>query len=85
MSINMQIALKMHQKLVMTQQYQQAIKLLQLNHMELAAAIEQELMENPALEESLDGGEEISSEAEDRMADDLRRVEADQAEQNNGQ
>lgn len=86
MAINMHMGLaqKQTQKLVMTQAYQQAIKLLQLNHMELAAAIEQELMENPALEESSDGGEEITSEAEDRMVDELRHIEADAAEQSNG-
>lgn len=83
-NMHMGLAQKQTQKLVMTQAYQQAIKLLQLNHMELAAAIEQELMENPALEESSDGGDEISSEAEDRMVEELQRVEADVAEQQNG-
>jgi len=39
------------QQLVMTPQLQQAIKLLQLNRMELAEVINQELMENPILEE----------------------------------
>ncbi|MBU6153729.1 MAG: RNA polymerase factor sigma-54 [Bdellovibrionales bacterium] len=43
--------LKLGQNLVMTPQLQQAIKLLQLNHMELAELINQELTENPVLEE----------------------------------
>jgi RNA polymerase sigma-54 factor len=42
------------QKLVMTPQLQQAIKLLQLSLAELAATIQQELAENPALEEAAD-------------------------------
>ncbi len=41
------------QQLVMTPQLQQAIKLLQLSRLELAGMIEQELEENPALEESV--------------------------------
>jgi RNA polymerase sigma-54 factor len=40
------------QKLVMTPQLQQAIKLLQLSRAELAETIQQELAENPALEEA---------------------------------
>lgn len=44
----------MSQNLVMTPQLQQAIKLLQLNHMELAEMVNQELVENPVLEEIQD-------------------------------
>jgi RNA polymerase sigma-54 factor len=50
-------------KLVMTPQMQQAIKLLQLSRMELAETIQQELAENPALEEAPE------SKAEDRFDD----------------
>ena len=39
------------QKLIMTPQLQQAIKLLQLSGLELAEKVQQELGENPALEE----------------------------------
>jgi len=42
--------LRQQQKLVMTIFMQQAIKLLQLNTVELAQAIEEELIENPSLE-----------------------------------
>jgi RNA polymerase sigma-54 factor len=41
-------------KLVMTPQLQQAIKLLQLSRAELVETIQQELAENPALEEAVD-------------------------------
>jgi len=47
----MKLALKMQQQLVMTPQLQQAIKLLQLSHLELAEQIAEEMVENPALEE----------------------------------
>lgn len=43
----------MTQQLVMTPQLQQAIKLLQLSRLELAEMIQQEMEQNPALEESL--------------------------------
>ncbi|MDA8406767.1 MAG: RNA polymerase factor sigma-54 [Deltaproteobacteria bacterium] len=42
--------LRQIQQLVMTPQLQQAIKLLQYNHLEMLNALEQELKENPALE-----------------------------------
>lgn len=51
--------LKLAQKLVLTPQLQQAIKLLQLTRLELREHINQELTENPVLEETLevpDGG-----------------------------
>jgi RNA polymerase sigma-54 factor len=51
MGIQLKQSLKLGQNLVMTPQLQQAIKLLQLNHMELAELITQELTENPVLEE----------------------------------
>jgi len=45
-----EIQLKQTQKLVMTPQLQQAIKMLQLSNLELSQRIEEELIENPALE-----------------------------------
>ena len=51
MGIHLKQSLKLGQNLVMTPQLQQAIKLLQLNHIELAELITQELTENPVLEE----------------------------------
>ena len=50
MQIKPELNLKQTQKLVMTPQLQQAIKMLQLSTIELQNTIEQELMENPALE-----------------------------------
>ncbi|SLM27430.1 RNA polymerase sigma-54 factor [Desulfamplus magnetovallimortis] len=51
MSLGLQQNLALTQQLVMTPQLQQAIKLLQLSRLELASMIQQEMEENPALEE----------------------------------
>ncbi|HUT53917.1 MAG TPA: RNA polymerase factor sigma-54 [bacterium] len=51
MAIELRQSLKLAQQLVMTPQLQQAIKLLQLSRLELAEAINQEMLENPVLEE----------------------------------
>jgi RNA polymerase sigma-54 factor len=55
------LELKLSQKLIMTPQLQQAIKLLQLSRLELVQSVAQELTENPVLEElSLESGEEAA-------------------------
>jgi RNA polymerase sigma-54 factor len=58
------LELKLQQKLIMTPQLQQAIKLLQLSRLELVQSVSQELIENPVLEEvpSEESGEELSLE-----------------------
>ncbi len=69
------LELKLAQKLIMTPQLQQAIKLLQLSRLELAQTLSQELVENPVLEEVsadvTDGseGEAGDASAETRTAD----------------
>lgn len=47
--------LKLSQQLVMTPQLQQAIKLLQMSRLELTELVQEELLENPVLEDSLEG------------------------------
>jgi len=54
MALELRQQLKLTQQLVMTPQLQQAIKLLQLSRVELAETVQQELLENPFLEESLE-------------------------------
>jgi len=54
MALDLKQSLKLTQQLVMTPQLQMAIKLLQLNRLELVDMIQQELSENPALEEVTD-------------------------------
>ncbi|OFZ70542.1 MAG: RNA polymerase sigma-54 factor [Bdellovibrionales bacterium RIFOXYD1_FULL_44_7] len=57
MALEIKQSLRLSQQLVMTPQLQQAIKLLQLNRMELCEVINQELVENPVLEELGEGSE----------------------------
>lgn len=68
MALELRQQLKLAQQLVMTPQLQQAIKLLQLSRMELMETVQNELLENPFLEEVT---EEISTseQAETRAED----------------
>ena len=52
MALELRQQIKLSQQLRMTPQLQQAIKLLQLSRVELLETVQQELMENPFLEES---------------------------------
>lgn len=52
MALELRQQLKLSQQLVMTPQLQQAIKLLQLSRIELLETVQQELLENPFLEET---------------------------------
>ena len=54
MAMEMRQQMKLTQQLVMTPQLQQAIKLLQLSRLELQDVVQQELEENPVLDEGLD-------------------------------
>ena len=72
MAIELKQQLRLSQQLVMTPQLQQAIKLLQLSRLELVGLVQQELQENPVLEEVLEGDEAdagAGDEAEDRSAE----------------
>ncbi|ANK80212.1 MAG: RNA polymerase sigma-54 factor [Rhizobiales bacterium NRL2] len=52
MALSTRLELRQSQNLVMTPQLQQAIKLLQLNNIELSAFVEQELERNPLLDDT---------------------------------
>ncbi|MFY9270967.1 MAG: RNA polymerase factor sigma-54 [Candidatus Manganitrophaceae bacterium] len=74
--------LKMSQKLIMTPQLQQAIKLLQLSRLELSQVINQEMLENPVLEDIVsDAADEETSqtpvEGEGEKGEDAPAEEAD--------
>ena len=58
MALELRQNLKLTQQLVMTPQLQQAIKLLQLSRLELLEVVQQELLENPLLEETQPAGDE---------------------------
>ena len=98
MALSQKLELRQSQALVMTPQLMQAIKLLQLSNLDLAAYVEAELEQNPLLERIEDpekarsgedaGGSPESSEAERGSAGsaDEQLVEssdADQAERGN--
>jgi RNA polymerase sigma-54 factor len=69
MTIELRQELKLSQQLIMTPQLQIAIKLLQLSRLELMDTIQQEMEENPALEEATDVvDEEQSAEQSEAVA-----------------
>jgi RNA polymerase sigma-54 factor len=70
MALEQKLSLKMAQRLVMTPSLQQAIKLLQLTRMELETALNQELVENPVLEER----------SEEQTSDETQRDEERQSD-----
>ncbi|OIO02148.1 MAG: RNA polymerase sigma-54 factor [Desulfovibrionaceae bacterium CG1_02_65_16] len=87
MGLELRQQLKLTQQLVMTPQLQQAIKLLQLSRLELVETIQQELLENPFLEEldadvvdtapstdTLDDYEPAHADPESRADEDLMRT-----------
>ncbi|MDR0466769.1 MAG: RNA polymerase factor sigma-54, partial [Deltaproteobacteria bacterium] len=70
MALELRQQLKLTTQLVMTPQLQQAIKLLQLSRLELLETVQNELLENPFLEEA-------QEEQEERSAGDDARTEAE--------
>ena len=58
MQFKQYLNLKLTQQLVMTPQLQQAIKLLQLSRIELNSEVQNQLEENPVLEEQAEGDQE---------------------------
>jgi len=69
MALESRLELRLSQRLILTPQLQQAIKLLQLPHLELTEFLNQELMENPFLEESADEvpAEELTQEEKESV------------------
>lgn len=77
MGLELRQQLKLSQQLVMTPQLQQAIKLLQLSRLELVDMVQQELMENPLLDER---AEEAPGELpENREREELLQKQQDEA------
>lgn len=66
MGLELRQQLKLSQQLVMTPQLQQAIKLLQLSRLELLDTVQQELLENPLLEEGQNA--DLDQESKDQEA-----------------
>ncbi len=76
MSLGLQQNLTLTQQLVMTPQLQQAIKLLQLSRLELAGMIQQEMEENPALEE--ESSEALGEESLNNENQEVTDIKADE-------
>jgi len=64
MALEIKQQLRLSQQLVMTPQLQQAIKLLQLSRLELADLVQQEIQENPVLEETIETEEDLPREVQ---------------------
>jgi len=78
MALEIKQSLRLSQQLVMTPQLQQAIKLLQLNRMELQEVVNQELIENPVLEEVMDVPEGEAAAPEDNTSPEAADPEMEQ-------
>ena len=74
MSLSLRLDLRQSQTLVMTPQLQQAIKLLQLPNLELAAYVAQELEQNPFLEPA-EAADDLPTAGEDEPETDTRGAE----------
>ncbi|MEM1180684.1 MAG: RNA polymerase factor sigma-54 [Acidobacteriota bacterium] len=84
MALEQKLSLKLSQKLVMTPSLQQAIKLLQMTHLELEGVLAKEMVENPVLEElepsSIDedaGAAATTEEKAEKDADSLTDIDLD--------
>jgi len=77
MALELKQSLKLSQQLIMTPQLQQAIKLLQLSRLEMVDTINQEMQENPLLEEAVtddDRERVIEPEIDDKPSMDMEEV-----------
>jgi RNA polymerase sigma-54 factor len=83
MALDLRLDQKMTQSLVMTPRLQQAIKLLQYNHMEMVSHVQEQLLENPTLEvvPDSDGG---VSDGERQLQDQANRAKEQAGEQQEG-
>jgi len=63
MALEQKLNLKLSQRLVMTPSLQQAIKMLQMTRLELSEAVNQEVIENPVLEDAADEEESAPASA----------------------
>ena len=87
MQISQNLKLKQSQSLVMTPQLQQAIKLLQLNNLELTNLVNKELEENPFLEnenEDIDQQENFNEEKTEDLNESFQSGESIADEPQNG-
>lgn len=74
MALEIRQQLRQTQQLVMTPQLQQAIKLLQYNHVEMVTVLEKELRENPILEANINE-ESLSAQSQNELRTDSKSLE----------
>jgi RNA polymerase sigma-54 factor len=80
MALEQKLHLKLSQKLIMTPSLQQAIKLLQLSKLELQEVLNQELLENPLLDETAEETKQEEAESDAQEAKTQTEEEAKAAE-----
>jgi len=81
LALEVNLQLKLQQKLILTPQLQQAIKLLQMPQLELQQLLNQELVENPVLEESMeDSGDEREVSSLERQNEEVPDAPREEAE-----
>src|SRR5229473_3521780 len=80
MALEQKLHLKLAQKLIMTPSLQQAIKLLQLSKLELQEVLNQELLENPLLDELSEETKQDEAEADIQQTKTETEEEAKAAE-----
>jgi RNA polymerase sigma-54 factor len=80
MALEQKLHLKLSQKLIMTPSLQQAIKLLQLSKLELQEVLNQELLENPLLDETAEETKQEEAETDAQEAKTQTEEEAKAAE-----
>jgi RNA polymerase sigma-54 factor len=78
MALEQKLSTRLSQRLVMTPSLQQAIKLLQMSKLELVEEVQQELVENPVLEESDASSPEVGDgDAEEPTPDPFDEIDFD--------
>src|SRR5215470_14775091 len=79
-TLSPRLQLRVAQKQILTPGLVQMVNLLQLNRLELKDMIQAEIAENPVLEESADGGEELTPEEVQKLLEAERLADpADQS------
>ncbi len=83
-NLGIRLEAKMTQSLVMTPRLQQAIKLLQYNHLEMVQHVNEQMLENPTLEAVPDSAGDDVADGERELRDKVNKETDDLVEQRNG-
>jgi len=85
-NLGIRLEAKMSQSLVMTPRLQQAIKLLQYNHLEMVQHVQEAMLENPTLEAVPDSEANLdAADGERKLREKSEAQQTDLAEQRNGE